>query len=128
MVGHWLLERALVPQRIVSSTALRARSTAEVVAKSSGFSGKLELNEELYLASAGELLNHAREASDDYHSLMLVAHNPGMEDLVRILSGRPEPFPTGALAVFGADVDSWAALEPSADARLEHLFRPREME
>ncbi len=135
VMGHLILEKQLVPDRILSSTAVRARKTAAAVAKACNYTNRIEHIEELYLATAGELLFQAQsrtgDADDDSGSinrLMLVAHNPGMEDLVSRLSGHPEPFPTAALAVFELGIESWRALELGVETSLLHLWRPKELE
>ena len=130
MMGRLLLENKLVPDLILSSTALRARRTAEAVAEACNYKNSIKHVAELYLASAGELLFQAqsRKDHDDIDRLMLVAHNPGMEALVSRLSGHPEPFPTAALAVFELGIDSWRALELGVETSLLDLWRPRELE
>ncbi len=133
VMGHLILEKQLVPDLILSSTALRARRTAEAVAEACNYKNSIEHVAELYLASAGELLFQAQSRKDHDDSneidrLMLVAHNPGMEDLVSRLSGQPEPFPTAAIAVFELGIDSWRALELGVETTLLHRWRPRELE
>ena len=59
-MGGLLVEKGLVPDLILSSTARRARKTAKLAAKAAGFSGEIELLEDLYLAPAEELLAEAR--------------------------------------------------------------------
>ena len=125
LMGRLLKKEALVPDLIISSTAVRARTTAEAVAESSGYARAVELDEELYLAPAGKLLDvAARIPGDTVRSLLLVAHNPGMEDLVAMLSGRSERFPTAALAVFDLSVDRWRDVALGVETRLVSLFRP----
>ena len=129
VMGHLILEKQLVPDLILSSTAVRARTTAEAVAEACNYKHTIEHIDELYLATAGELLFQAQNRVDDSTDrVMLVAHNPGMEDLVSRLSGHPEPFPTAALAVFGLGIESWRALELGVETSLLHLWRPRELE
>ena len=130
VMGHLILGNQLVPDLILSSTAVRARTTAKAVAKACNYNNAIEHIEELYLASAGELLFQAQSLvhDDDIDRMMLVAHNPGMEHLVSKLSGHPEPFPTAALAVFELGIDSWQALELGVETSLLHLWRPRELE
>lgn len=132
LMGHVLSDHKLVPDLIVSSTAVRARTTAEAAAKACGYEGTIELIDELYLATAGELLTQAQtrptEPNEALTRVMLVGHNPGMEDLVKLLSGQRERFPTAALAVFELRIDSWRQLELGVESKLKNLWRPRELE
>ena len=129
LMGHLLRENNLVPELIVSSTAVRARTTAEAAAEACGYPGEVTLTEELYLATAGEILKYAQDRTEEtLGRIMLVGHNPGMEELVNILSGQREPFPTAALAVFELGIDSWRKLELGIEVKLENVWRPRELE
>lgn len=128
-MGRLMKEKGLVPDLVLSSTALRARATAEAAAEAAGCPpSSIVLLEELYLATAGELLEQARAVPDDsVEKALLVAHNPGMEDLVNVLSGRRERFPTAALAVFRLNVARWRTLALGGDAKLVKIWRPREV-
>ena len=129
LMGHLLREKNLVPELIVSSTAVRARTTAEAAAEACGYPGEVTLSDELYLATAGEILKYAQDRTEEtMERIMLVGHNPGMEELVNILSGQREPFPTAALAVFELGIDSWRKLELGIEVKLENVWRPRELE
>ena len=101
-------------QRIISSTALRARTTAAAFGKALEL--EVELDGGLYLASEHTLLQKAVEA--EAASVMLVAHNPGITDLAwRLSDGGIRHMPTCAVARFVWHVDDWseAAARP-ADA------------
>jgi phosphohistidine phosphatase len=127
-MGRLLVDEKLVPDLIRSSTAVRARKTAEAVAKACGYRGEIELAEGLYLATAGKILGEAQTGTaDSVGRLLLVGHNPGMEDLVAVLTEAKEAFPTAALAVFEIEVDRWAELELGVKAKLAHLWRPKEL-
>ncbi len=127
-MGRLLLTEGLVPDLILSSTAVRARETAESVAKASSYEGPVETLDALYLATAGKLLSEAQSHTpDSVVRLLLVAHNPGMEDLVEILSGKRESFPTAALAVFEIEIDRWKALELGVETKLVKVYRPKEI-
>lgn len=129
VMGHLIRDQGLVPELIVSSTAVRARKTAKAAAKACGYPGDIITTDELYLATAGEILRYAQERTEETLSrIMLVGHNPGMEELVALLSGQRERFPTAALAVFELDIDSWRQLELGVDAELKHLWRPKELD
>jgi phosphohistidine phosphatase len=128
-MGNLLSREGLVPDLILCSTAVRARETAEAVAKASAYEGPIELLDSLYLATAGKLLGEAQSrAPDSVERLLLVGHNPGMEDLVEMLSGKRETFPTAALALFEVGIDRWRALELGVETRLLKVYRPKELD
>ena len=129
LMGHLLREKNLVPDLVVSSTAVRARGTAEAAAEACGYAGEITLTDQLYLATAGEILRYAQERTEEtLGRIMLIGHNPGMEDLVNMLSGQREPFPTAALAAFELKIDSWRKLELGVEVKFKNLWRPRELE
>jgi phosphohistidine phosphatase len=129
VMGRLLKKEGLLPDLILSSTAVRARETAKAVAKNASYKGPIELLSSLYLATAGKLLSEASScAPDSVGRLLLVGHNPGMEDLVEILSGRREALPTAALAVFEVGVDRWGQLELGVETKLVKIYRPKEIE
>jgi len=127
-MGRLLSTESLVPDLILSSTAVRARETAEAVSKASSYKGPIELFDTLYLATAGKLLSEAQSHTpDSVGRLLLVGHNPGMEDLVEVLSGKRETFPTAALAVFEVGIDGWKGLELGVETKLVKVYRPKEI-
>ncbi|QMU96457.1 phosphohistidine phosphatase [Microbacterium esteraromaticum] len=109
-------------QHIASSTALRARSTADEYAAAF----RLEVADEpsLYAASARTILAVAGTLTDDVDVAMLVGHNPGMAGAVTELTGEFVSFPTCAVAECAVDVDSWAELIEGS-GRLLALRTPR---
>lgn len=129
LVGHLLRDQHLVPDLITSSSAVRAQTTATVAAEACGYSGEVAVADELYLATAGEILSYVQERTEEsLDRILLVGHNPGMEDLVNRLGGRREPFPTAALAVFDVEIESWRKLELGVPTKLRNLWRARELE
>lgn len=116
MARH-LLQEGVTIERIISSTAVRARSTAEAFSTALGseVSGKtanaseiyIEFDRELYLATAPTLLRKA--VASDAHTVMLVAHDPGISELASTLSnGGIQHMPTCAVARFIWSVGSWS--------------------
>lgn len=103
MAGRFA-ESGVGVQRLLSSTAVRARTTAEIFGAVLGV--EVELDPELYLASAATLL--AKAAATSAPSVMLVAHDPGLSDLAaRLSDGGIEHLPTCAVARFSWKVASW---------------------
>ena len=81
---------AFPPHKIVSSPALRARQTIEIVSEQLGHSQvKVDFDDDLYLASLDTLIESVQLYKNDVNSLMLVAHNPGLDYLVNDLLSRP---------------------------------------
>ena len=126
-VGTLIKQRKLTPDAILSSTAKRARRTADAVADESGFGGAIHLDRRLYLADTDTIMEVVRELGGSAGRLLVVGHNPGLEELITRLTGRTELFPTAALAELRLSIASWSALRSSSHARLVHLWRPKEL-
>jgi phosphohistidine phosphatase len=122
-VGRLLRKRGWSPDLILSSTALRARRTAELVAEAARFDRELRSVPELYLAEAEVCLALLRGLDEDVERVLLVGHNPGLEQLVHLVSGADETMPTAALARIEFDASGWSDLRRG---RLDVVWRPRE--
>lgn len=126
-VGRYLRERDLVPQAALVSTARRARETAEHVLAAAGAApDTLRLVPDLYGSSPEEIMEVVAEEGGSASPLLVVAHNPGMENLAGRFLGRYEHFPTAALAVISVPAPDWSELLVAA-ASLDALIRPREL-
>ncbi|OEJ32701.1 SixA phosphatase family protein [Streptomyces subrutilus] len=131
-VGRWLRGAGCVPDRVLCSPARRTRRTWDLVAAEAGLAAPVAYEERAYGASAGELLDLVRETPARVGTLLLVGHNPGLQELVLLLAGGGEAsaleqaavkFPTSAIAVLDLP-GPWASLAPG-DARLTGLVVPR---
>jgi len=89
-IGEWMAENKHIPEKIISSPAIRAKQTIELVVDQidSKSENEISYEEDLYLASLDTLLENIQLYKNDVNSLMLVAHNPGLEDLVHFLSSQ----------------------------------------
>ena len=124
-MGNLLQEQELVPDRIISSTAKRARKTATAVAKACHCEGKVELTSEFYHAGLGSYLAVLENMPDDNRRVMVVGHNPGMEGLVAHLTGRMETMPTAAIAHVALPIEKWTELDYMTQGDLLDLWRPK---
>jgi phosphohistidine phosphatase len=127
-MGRLLKAQDLVPELIVSSTAKRARKTAALVAENCGYEGSVEVNQQLYHASAGQAIAVLTELYHDEARVMLVGHNPGVEELLEVLTGQVAALPTAALAQVELPIDQWQSLSLSTEGALINLWRPRELD
>jgi phosphohistidine phosphatase len=88
-IGQWMSENNYIPEKIISSSAVRAKQTIELLVDQIEEKDKKEISYEkdLYLASLDTLLENITLYKSNVNSLMLVAHNPGLEELVYFLDG-----------------------------------------
>ena len=123
-IGRHLRSEGITVSLVLCSSARRARETLDRVAPA----GRIEVESELYGASADQLLDRLRRLPDDTGTVMLVGHNPAIQDLLLALVDEPgdlaaEKFPTGALATLAVP-GPWHLLEPG-QAQLTALVTPR---
>lgn len=126
-MGRLLRELDLVPDLIISSTAKRAWDTAEAVADQCGCENEVVLNEDLYSFESGAYLEALRDLPDAYSRVMVVGHNPGLEELVDLLTGESVGLPTAALAQVTLPIHSWQELTDETEGRLLNIWRPKEL-
>lgn len=107
-VGRWLREHVAPVHEVVCSPALRARQTWHRVARALDAAAvPVRDDPRMYPGSAQQLLAVVRDLPDSATVALLIGHNPGMEDLVHLLSGTPAVLRTSALAVLTVPGD-WA--------------------
>lgn len=134
-VAHYANSHGIRPDLVLSSSALRARETLELLMPALGPGAEVRFDDDLYGANADELLGRVRAVNDRITSLLLVGHNPGLQDLATSLAGDGEPlakellrakFPTGVLAILDLGSTTWARLTPGG-AYLVRLVLPSEL-
>lgn len=127
-MGQLLLEEHLLPDIIISSDAKRCRRTAEKVGESSGFRGETILTSELYHAVPRGYLQVLSRLSEQIKCVLMIGHNPALEELLDALIGRYEPLTTAALAhVRLTDLQHWNEIDGETRGELLHLWQPREL-
>ena len=127
-MGRLLFAEKLVPDLILSSTARRARKTAAKVARACGSRRDIVFHEELYLATPEAHLAVLRQLKGSRQRVLVVGHNPGLEELLAHLTGVEEHLPTAALAVIELRITRWSALTQRTRGRLVRIYLPREVE
>ncbi|HYX73741.1 MAG TPA: histidine phosphatase family protein [Steroidobacteraceae bacterium] len=108
-----LLELALVPQLLLVSPARRTQQTGEIVAQVLSLPPRLVMSDEaLYLASAADLLKAVQATGPRVAHLLVVAHNPGVSELVQQLIAEAEAsgLATAALCSIEIECDHWSAV------------------
>jgi phosphohistidine phosphatase len=132
-IGRHMRARGVEPELVLCSTASRARETLERIEPALG-SAAVRIERGLYEAGSDGLLDRLRAVADQVGSVMLVGHNPGLQQLALDLA-RPTAdvselaakYPTAALVTLAVPARSWRVIEP-ATAELVGFVRPRELE
>ena len=145
VMGRWLREAGFLPGQVLCSTARRARETWQFAQAGLAASPPVTFDVRIYEAAATDLLVLIRQASPATGTLLLIGHNPAIEDLALLLAAPPDAaalpeaggagpgdvdrmrskFPTAAIAVLESP-GSWHDLAPG-QARLTAFVTPRDL-
>ena len=124
-MGQLLSVQQACPTLILSSTATRAHRTAEAVQQALQQEIAIELEPRLYHANPHTIVDIVRERGANHDTVVVVGHNPGLEDLIRRLTQESRVFPTAALAQIGIPIDYWGELNHNANASLDGFWIPK---
>jgi len=118
-----LEHRGIRPEVVLCSSARRTRQTLDGIREAFGRDAVIEIDNGLYGASAGELAARLTNLDDGVRTAVVIAHNPGIEELVALLADFDDAVPTGAIAELSFE-GSWRVLASAAVA-LDDFWRPR---
>ena len=125
-IGKFLQRERVTVDVVLSSSAARARETTAAVLQAAGMTQEVRSDERLYEAGPVRLLEVVAELQDDVNSVLLVGHNPALEDLLQLLTGRAEHMSPGTIARIDLKGSEWnQALKESGT--LEWIIRPKEL-
>jgi phosphohistidine phosphatase len=132
-IASHLHEQRIEPELVLCSAARRARETLDRIEPALG-TPAIRVEGDLYAASADALLERLRSVPDKVGSVMLIGHNPALQELALNLARRSDSvreleakYPTAALATLIVLVESWEELDRET-AELVALVRPRDLE
>ena len=126
LMGKLIRQREIGLDLVISSSAERARQTAQLVLMSAGLQVEVRYDERIYEAGMRRLLTLVSRLDNQANSVMLVGHNPGFEDLLKTLTGEVHSMPTATLAGIEFDVDDWGQIK-ARTGRLTLLLTPKEL-
>ena len=127
-MGEMLKDQHLVPDSVLSSTAKRARSTAEIVTEACKFDGEIQYLDSFYHAETSDYLDVLSHLADEVDCVLIIGHNPSLEAFVQILSNDIEALPTAAIARIELPVSNWSELGEKSYGKLINLWSPRSIE
>jgi len=138
-MGQYLKEQDCVPELVLCSPAVRTRQTLELALPQLGAAPAVRHLDELYLARWLTIVNIVRQTPRSVAALMVVGHNPGLEECARKLARPPgdaqarklhdamrEKYPTGAVAVLDFELPDWKTIEPG-QGELEFFTAPKDL-
>lgn len=123
LIAELLHDRGLRPEIVVSSSAERAKQTAELLLATWQADIPLVLSRNLYLAGPPRYLEVLAEFANNAQTAMVIGHNPGIEYLIEQLTGEDEWMPTAAVAI----IEIRGSWKNPIDCRLQDVIRPREL-
>ena len=122
-MGKLLKKKDLVPNRIIASPAVRASQTAEAVSKKSGYENGIVYVDKLYLAESDVILDTLKELPDDLEKVMLIGHNPGLECVLQMLTGKVESMPTASIVNISLPIEHWMEIGGETKGKLVKTWR-----
>jgi phosphohistidine phosphatase len=138
-MAHYLRKNGARIDRVLVSTAARTVQTADVVLRELQMPPRADYRDALYLAPAGKILTLLQATPARAEAVMVIGHNPGLEELASLLAREPvrrkererrdvleEKFPTAALAVLDFDINRWRELAPD-EGVLADFVRPKDL-
>jgi phosphohistidine phosphatase len=129
-IADAMAQRNYLPDACITSNALRAKDTAERVAKLLPKDVPVEENAKLYLATPGEILTQIEAVDDTISQLVITGHNPGLHQLAILLTHQAPPqllkemtldFPPGVLVAYDLEIDSWGEIEAGVGILVDYL-------
>lgn len=137
VMGRHIRDHGVAWNRVIASPAIRCAETIEIACQAAQRPIAINWDRRIYLASSATLADLLREQEGDPKAILMVGHNPGLEDLIFDLvpddGSSPlrdvveAKFPTAAYAVLELDIDRWSDLADRC-GKLVHLTRPRDLD
>jgi phosphohistidine phosphatase len=125
-VGKYLQRQDVKLDLVLSSAAVRARETTELILNAAGFEVNARFDRQIYEAGWRELLALLSELEEQASTVLLVGHNPALEDLVHLLTERTEHMSPATLAQISLDAELWSNVKESTGT-LDWIVRPHEL-
>jgi phosphohistidine phosphatase len=123
-----MINHDLIPELILSSTAVRAKETVKAILSVLDEKIPVEFSRELYMAEPEDFVEILSDLSNDLNVVMLVGHNPGMEAYLQIIDGNIEAMPTASLGQLSLKVVDWKALSMETEGELIGFWTPKALE
>lgn len=118
----------LIPDLILSSSAERAKETVEIIVENLEYKNKIVYSDELYMGEPQDFIKVLTALKDDYNTVLIVGHNPGLEAYLQIIDGEIEALPTAGLGQLVLVIDQWEDLSFETMGDLVGFWTPKALE
>ncbi|RMD52569.1 MAG: histidine phosphatase family protein [Nitrospirae bacterium] len=122
--GEFLKKQGIMPELIISSDAKRAKKTTKRVISAMGYNGDVVFKRDLYLEGFKAYIDVLKKLDDSIRTVMLVGHNPDLEELVYKITGEEVIIPTAGVVRIEVDLEHWRNIE-DVEGELVFLEKPR---
>lgn len=126
-IARVIAKNDLIPDVIIASTAVRAKETAKILKQELGLEEKIKLSEKLYMGEPDDFVEVLKEVDNQYNTVLVVAHNPGLEAYLQIIDGEIESVPTGGLGYLVLVLDDWKDISIETMGDLIGFWRPKDL-
>lgn len=127
-VGRLVQEQQFAIDLVLCSTSTRTRETADRVFEGAKSKPPISYRDDLYHASPETMIQVLSHVAEPNQCVMLIGHNPGLEEFLSQLTGNETEFPTAGLAQIELDFDRWTQFNEQTRGRLVQFWRPKELD
>jgi phosphohistidine phosphatase len=127
LISKVMKKNDLKPDLIVTSSAVRAKETAELLAEAIKYKGKLVVSDDLYMGEPENYMKVLTDIKEKYNSVLIVGHNPGLEAYLQIIDGEIEALPTAGLGYLMLAVDEWEDITLETMGDLVGFWKPKDL-
>lgn len=115
------------PDLIITSSAVRAKDTADLMAEALEYKGKVIVSDDLYMGEPSDYMKVLKDIKDKYESVLIVGHNPGLEAYLQIIDGKIESLSTSGLGYLVLAIDEWEDITLESMGDLVGFWKPKDL-
>jgi len=127
LIAREINKNHLIPDLIIASTAQRVKETVETFVETINYKNELVYLDKLYMGEPLDFIKVLKTQAKDYDTVMIVAHNPGLETYLQIVDGEIEAMPTAALGHLVLAIDSWEEISLESMGELTGYWTPKQL-
>jgi len=126
-IAKAILANKLMPDLVLSSSAVRTRETVDIVVNTLDYQGRIFFSDDLYMGEPQDFIESLRMLNNDYETVLIVGHNPGLEAYLQIIDGDVESLPTAGLGYLVLVLEDWKEISLDTMGDLIGIWKPKEL-